>query len=145
MMTYNRTYYFLYDDAHGSTFHMTKLEEACEGLYDAKPEPRDRTDWERANLVGSMTEQDERLHLPMFDVDTGLYDASTIGSAFDSRVEMIQSRTCGHYHVYVDIPLDWTMCRLLLHHFDFLGVIDHKWAEACIRQEQMYLRKSTVR
>ena len=134
----NRLYYYINDDRKHSYTHMTDLEEAMH--YGRKPECA--VQWSKANLIGSMTINGT--HKPVFDVDNGLENATMVAMAFGNRATILPSRTLGHYHVYVDTEFSWDMCKLFLNHFSSIGVIDGQWAQACIRQEQMYVRKPTV-
>lgn len=89
----------------------------------------DPSDVERANLIGSIT--DEGTHVPVLDID------------FPVRLE--PSSTPGHFHLYLDgIELDWSTYKMLLAALAAAGVIEEGYRTASLSRGMTLVRKPGV-
>lgn len=82
-----------------------------------------------ANLVGSQlqTPDGELLHAPVIDVD------------FPCRV--IPSSTDGHYHLYIDKPMDWKQYQKFLKAMYEAGIIEKGYYNSAMKTKQSLVRK----
>jgi hypothetical protein len=58
----------------------------------------------------------------------------------DHHAELIPSSTEGHYHLYIDVPMEWWRYKLLLRVLAFCGVIEKGYAKASINKGGSFLR-----
>lgn len=81
-----------------------------------------------ANLIGSQLQTtDGVLHAPVIDVD------------FPCRV--IPSSTDGHYHLYIDKPMDWKQYQKFLKAMYEAGIIEKGYYNSAMKTKQSLVRK----
>lgn len=76
------------------------------------------------DLIGSRLPNG--LHIPLFD--------------FDFPVYLLQSKTPGHYHCYLDQPITFTAYDNILKAFEEAGIIQNLWRKNLEISQQTYLR-----
>lgn len=81
----------------------------------------------QANLVGSKL-ADGR-HAPALDLDV--------------PAKLIPSRTEGHSHLYIDVPMSWRQYRRLLKALAKAGVIEPGYYQASVKKGGSFLRSDT--
>ena len=81
-----------------------------------------------ANLVGSRLRNPglDNYHAPVIDIDF--------------EAQLLPSRTPGHYHLYLDTPIEWRHYKNLLKHLADVGIVEPGYAEASIDAKESYLR-----
>lgn len=94
------------------------------------PEPRgtDCAD-DDYNLVSSLC--DDGMHRPVLDVDGGL--------------EVVESSTPGHYHLYFDTPMRWDDYAKLLNLLAKYGMVDKKWVHHSLQKNMSTVRPPHVK
>jgi len=85
----------------------------------------DTADLRGANLIGSATEEDG-IHLPLLDID---YNA-----------ELIKSSTPGHFHLYLNKPVEWWAYVRMLEALRDAGLIEEGFCRNSIARGQAFLR-----
>lgn len=89
-----------------------------------REEAHDRVCFGAPALVSSLCE--DGLHRPAIDVDL--------------PCRLVESRTPGHYHLYIDQPMRWWRYRLLLRALVLAGVVERGYYKASVRRRQTHLR-----
>jgi hypothetical protein len=79
---------------------------------------------ESANLVSSLCEDGQ--HRPAIDIDL--------------PCKLVESSTPGHFHLYIDHPLDWPQYVALLRAMAEAGIVDEKYLEHSLDRGQTLLR-----
>lgn len=81
------------------------------------------------------------------DYRAGLHVAGkhTIALDIDHHVHVEPSSTEGHYHLYIDVPLEWDDYEYLLQALGDVGVLETGYVEASIRRKATDLRLPWVR
>lgn len=123
-----------YKDAHIDK----KPDPKQEGNYSSK-KPEDVPDPDDANLISSELDYpydedvpaDDRLHAPALDVDL--------------PVQVIESSTPGHYHLYIDRPMTWKEYKHLLRALARAGIIEKGYYKASVKRGATFLRKPGVK
>lgn len=82
-----------------------------------------------ANLVGSQTDH-AGIHMPVLDLD------------FPARLE--PSSTPGHFHLYLDVPLDWNEYTDMLTSLQRVGVLEDGFVGASLAKGGTFVRKPGV-
>lgn len=93
-------------------------------------EERIPTSYSRANLVGSMTQEDDfgpSHHMPAIDIDL--------------PCQLFESRTPGHFHLYIDKEMPHGDYMKLLKVLAEVGIIEYGYAEVSMARGQTFLRK----
>lgn len=80
----------------------------------------------RANLVSSKL-ADGR-HAPAIDLDV--------------PAKLVPSRTEGHTHLYIDVPMSWRKYRMLLWVMQHVGIVEPGYYRASVKRRQSALRYS---
>jgi hypothetical protein len=78
-------------------------------------------------------------------IEPKLYDGQSTHALtldIDHPALMIQSRTPGHYHLYIDHPMPWTDYVEVLHVLGKVGILQKGYVDASINQGRTALRKS---
>lgn len=83
-------------------------------------------DESKANLIGSQLWR-TNYHAPVLDLD------------FPAR--LVPSTTEGHFHLYLDKPLDWRTYEKLLRALGDAGILEPGYVAASIRRKQTFVRK----
>lgn len=85
-----------------------------------------------ANLVGSrlQTTDGELLHAPVIDIDM--------------PCRAIPSSQPGHYHLYIDKPMDWKQYQKFLKAMYECGIIEKGYYNSAIKTKQSLVRKPGV-
>lgn len=86
------------------------------------------TDYSKANLIGSLTENG--MHAPVLDLDY--------------PVEVYPSSQPGHSHLYLNKEISWENYKVLLSLLATVGLIEPGYANASINHGQSYLRPPGV-
>lgn len=76
-----------------------------------------------SRIVGTLGD----LHAPVLDIDF--------------TAALIPSSTPGHYHLYLDQPIEWKKYRALLIALADAGIISRWYADRCIEHRATYVRK----
>lgn len=84
------------------------------------------TDRAEADLVSSRVATDPYVHRPVLDIDF--------------PAQLVPSSTPGHYHLYLDIDLEWHVYEELLLDLEAAGIIQHGYARNAIRRKQSLAR-----
>lgn len=77
-----------------------------------------------ANLVASLTV--DGLHAPALDIDM--------------PCRLVESRTPGHFHLYIDKPMKWWRYRILLRVLAWVGIIEKGYYRASRDRKMTMLR-----
>jgi hypothetical protein len=83
-----------------------------------------------ANLIGSETEE-SGIHLPLFDID---YDA-----------QLLSSSTPGHFHLYLNKPVEWDAYVRVLEALRDAELIEEGFCRNSIARGQAFLRTPDTR
>lgn len=62
----------------------------------------------------------------------------------DHPCELVPSRTKGHYHLYIDVEMEWEKLKNLLWSMSAAGIVEPGYASACTAQGFTVLRVPTV-
>lgn len=82
-----------------------------------------------ANLVSSSTSVDH-IHLPVLDLDF--------------PCNLVRSSTPGHYHLYLDKPVEWKRYKLLLKCLVEAGLLNPEWVRKAYKDEKTFVRAPGV-
>lgn len=91
---------------------------------DARECPRDE-----ANLIGSLC--DDGKHMPVLD--------------FDLPARLVPSSTEGHFHLYIDVPMEWEVYRKLIEAMRDAGLLQPGFANASIAREATMCRPEWIK
>lgn len=84
----------------------------------------------KANIVGSLVNGgrglDNSIHMPAIDID--------------HRVEVVESRTPGHSHLFIDVPMTWEQYIKLLTVMVEVGIVERGYLDASIKRGMTALR-----
>ena len=105
-------------------YRQPKLDQDGPGQYKGEPVAVPFVHSFKANLVSSKL-TDGR-HAPALD--------------FDVPARLIPSRTEGHSHLYIDVPMRWWKYKLLLRVLSFVGIIEPGYKRASIKHGFSALR-----
>ena len=78
------------------------------------------------NLVTSKVDDGSGLHMPVIDLDF--------------PCELVASSTPGCFHLYLNMPVAWDACVLILDGLLNAGLIQPGWYDGCIRNGFMRVR-----
>lgn len=84
---------------------------------------------DEANLIGS--ELLDGRHSPALDIDM--------------PCELVESSTPGHFHLYIDCPMEWRQYRKLLKALTRAGIIQSGYLNASLHRKGTFLRKPGVK
>lgn len=84
------------------------------------------TDRTLATYVSSRLRAGSRMHSPILDLDI--------------PAALVASTTPGHFHLYLDVEMNWNAYRRLLKALAKAGVVEESWAKASIQSGQSLLR-----
>lgn len=84
------------------------------------------TDRDEADMVSSRVLTNPSTHKPVLDIDI--------------PAQLVPSSTPGHYHLYLDVEVDWPEYASLLCALEDAGVIQHGYAKHALRREQTLVR-----
>lgn len=84
------------------------------------------TDKKFANVVTSMVQDNPPLHAPCLD--------------FDLPCRLMESKTPGHYHFYIDHVMPWREYKRLLKALWKAGIIEKGWYEGAIKDGMSVVR-----
>lgn len=94
------------------------------GYYTNRREEITEVCREEANLASSLC--DDGNHLPVIDLD------------FPAR--LVPSRTPGHYHLYLDMPLSWAKYQRLLRALLAADLIGNDFYDLAMKHKQTFAR-----
>ena len=100
--------------------------------------------WERDCLVPTMAEYAETVSSKVIANEevTGLH---TIMLDIDMPVTLVESSTPGHYHLYIDHLITWSMYKQLLRAMQSCGLIETDYYKMSVSHGATYLRPPWVR
>lgn len=86
---------------------------------------------DESNLIGSLVQgheahDPEALHLPVLD--------------FDFPCELRPSSSPGHYHLFIDRPLEWAKYEKVLNVFAEVGLIQRGYEQASVARGMTHVR-----
>lgn len=81
---------------------------------------------EDANLTGSSLRDLPGYHAPVLDIDF--------------EAQLLPSKTPGHYHLYLDRPMQWSAYRKLLEALRDAQIIEEGYADASIHDKESFAR-----
>lgn len=84
---------------------------------------------EGANLIGSLGENG--MHYPVIDLDV--------------EIAVVPSSTEGHYHLYINHPLNWNQYNHLLHALKAVGLIQPNWFKTANHEKCSFVRPPWVK
>lgn len=79
------------------------------------------------NLVGSRIDG-TTLHAPALDIDAPCH--------------LVSSKTPGHHHLYIDVPMTWRKYRVLLWTLRWAGILDDGFYRMSVHRRQTFLRST---
>lgn len=82
-----------------------------------------------ANLVSSELVGSKK-HLPVLD--------------FDFPCKLVESSTCGHYHLYIDTPISWKHYKNILTALHDADLINDFWYESSMKRGATFVRPEGV-
>lgn len=83
-----------------------------------------------ANLIGSATNVDN-IHLPVLD--------------FDFPCKLVESSTPGHFHLYINKPMEWNKYRILINCLSTAGLLELEWVRKAWKDQQTLVRTEGAR
>ena len=87
---------------------------------------------EDSTLVGSrLTDSVGNMHMPVFDIDF--------------EVELVPSKTPGHYHLYLQRAMTWERYVVLLQALAQAGVIEQNYYNASLTRGQTFVRTAPLK
>lgn len=108
-----------------------------EVLVDLTDRERDPVDHARpvvkegkGNLYQSTLKSNPKMHAVTIDID--------------HPVHLVESTTPGHYHLYIDVAMEWPVYVKLLTALKDAGIIDYGYWELSLKRGATHLRKPDV-
>lgn len=137
----HRTYYWLEPNTDLSDEGKARFRRKMTEMVKYEELPSHECSFAECNLIGSKVQGSTVLHMPMFDVDDNSA-LSAMSLCFPTPATIwIPSMSANHWHLYLQCAMPWNACVVLLRYHMDCGTIDRKWAQACLDQGQMFLRK----
>ena len=99
-------------------------------MYEEDKTPGRRTPEGEGNTYVSRVDDEGLLHMPCLDLD------------FDC--ELYESRTPGHYHLYLNKQIPWVSYVRLLEALKECGLVQPGWVEQAMRNGHTTLRKPQI-
>lgn len=100
-------------------FNIEKIR--CNDGYDNYFEADGFIDSETGRFVSSQVDHSHAMHMPVLDVD-------------DPVFRIVESKTPGHQHIYIDKPMSWRQYKKLMRVLVKLGIVDKDWWRMCKRR-----------